>query len=78
MYSTPIFKFRAIRLVILVLNCSERWRVEKAWFSRFACKSLFSGVSLTVLQSQLINIDSLRFVISLLRQVSSEDFGSKS
>jgi hypothetical protein len=35
-------------------------------------------VSLTVLQSQFINIDSLRFVISLFEQTSSEDFETKS
>jgi hypothetical protein len=33
---------------------------------------------LAVLQSQFTNIGSLRFVISLLKQVTSEDFGSKS
>jgi hypothetical protein len=39
---------------------------------------MFSGVSLTVLQLQFINIGSLRYVISLLKQISSEDFVSKS
>jgi hypothetical protein len=65
-------------LVMLVLNSSERWRVVRARFSSFVCKSMFSGVSLTVLQSQFINIGSLRFVINLFKQVSSEDFGRKS
>jgi hypothetical protein len=63
---------------MLVLNSSERWRVERARFSRLVCKSVFSGVSLTVLRSQFINIGSLRFVIGLLKQISSEDFASKS
>jgi hypothetical protein len=63
---------------MLVLNSSERWRVERARFSSFVCISTFFSVSLTVLQSQFINIGSLRFVISLLKQISSEDFGSKS
>jgi hypothetical protein len=63
---------------MLVLNSSERWRVERARFSSFVCKSVFSGVSLAILQSQYINIISLRFVISLLKQMSSDDFGGKS
>jgi hypothetical protein len=67
MYSSNDFKFRAVRLVMLVQNFSERWRVERARISSFVCKSMFSGVSLTVLQLQFINIGSLRFVISLLK-----------
>jgi hypothetical protein len=63
---------------MLVLNFSERWRVDRARFSSFVCKSMFSGVSLTVLQLQFISIDSLKLVISLLEQIFSEDFGSKS
>jgi hypothetical protein len=46
--------------------------------SSFVCESMFSSVSLTILQSQFINIISPRFVISLLKQISSEEFGSKS
>jgi hypothetical protein len=63
---------------MLVLNYSVRWRVEIVRLSSFVCRSVFSGVSITVLQSQFINIGSLRFVVSLLKQISSEDFGSKS
>jgi hypothetical protein len=65
---------------MLVLNSSARWRVVRARFSSFVCKKkiMFSGVSLTILQRQLISIGSLRFVISLLKQIPSEDFGSKS
>jgi hypothetical protein len=59
-------------LVMLVLNSSVRWRVERGRCSSFVCKSEFSDVSLTVLQSQFISIGSLRFVISLLKQVSGD------
>jgi hypothetical protein len=38
---------------MLVLNCSERWRAERARFSSFVCKNMFSGASLKVLESQL-------------------------
>jgi hypothetical protein len=78
MYSSNDFKFRAVRLVMLVLNFSERWRVERPRFASFVCKSKFSGVYLMVLQSRFMNIGSLSFVISLLKEISSEDFGSKS
>jgi hypothetical protein len=61
---------------MLALNSSERWRVERAWSSSFVCEGyFFCGVSLTVLQSRFI---ILRFTISLLKHISSEDFGSKS
>jgi hypothetical protein len=63
---------------MLVLNSSERWRVERARFSSFVCKSVFSGVSLMILQSQFINIGSLRFVIGVLKQISSGGFESQS
>jgi hypothetical protein len=63
---------------MLVLKFGERWRVERARFSSFVCKSMFPGVFLTVLHSQFINVGNLRFVISLLKQISNEDFGSKS
>jgi hypothetical protein len=78
MYLSNDFKFCAVRLVVLVLNSSERWRVMRERLSSFVCKSMFSGVSLTILESQFINTGSLGFVISLLKQISSEDFGSKS
>jgi hypothetical protein len=39
---------------------------------------MFCGVSLSVLQSHFINTVGLTFVISLLKQISSEDIGSKS
>jgi hypothetical protein len=61
-----------VRLVMLVPNSSERWRVT-ARFSSFVCKCMFSGVSFTILQSRVINIASLRFVISLLKQISNGD-----
>jgi hypothetical protein len=70
--------FRAVRLVMLALNSSERWRVERARFSSFVCKSKFSDVSLMVFQLQFVSIGSLRFVINILKQISSEDFGSES
>jgi hypothetical protein len=41
-------------------------------------QSMFSGVSLKILQSQFINIVSLGNAISLLKQISSEGSGSKS
>jgi hypothetical protein len=63
---------------MLVLNSSERWRVERVRFSSFVWKSMFSGVYLSILELQFISIINLRFVISLLKQISSEDFGSKS
>jgi hypothetical protein len=63
---------------MLVFSSSERWRVVRACFSSFVCKSTFSGVSLTILLSQLMYIISLIFVIILMKQLSSEDFGSKS
>jgi hypothetical protein len=47
-------------------------------FSSFLGERMFSGVSITVLHSQVISTGSLRYVISLLKQTSSEDFGSKS
>jgi hypothetical protein len=78
MYSSNEFKFRAVRLVMLVLSSSERWRLDRAQFSSFVCKSMFSGVYLIVLQSQFINTGNLGFVIGLLKQISSENFGSKS
>jgi hypothetical protein len=63
---------------MLELSFSEIWRVERVRLSSFVLISMFSGVSVTVLQLQLISIISLRFVISLLKQISSEDFVSKS
>lgn len=35
------FKFRAARLVVLVSNYSERWRVDGAQFSSFACVKVY-------------------------------------
>jgi hypothetical protein len=78
MCSSNEFKFRAVRFVMLVLNFSGKWRVEKERVSSFVCKRRFSAVSLVVLQSQFISIDSLRLVIGLSEQISSEDLGSKS
>lgn len=49
-----------------------------ARFSRFMSRSMFSGASFAIIQSQLISIDSLKCLISLLKQISTEDFGSKS
>jgi hypothetical protein len=72
------FKFHAVRLVMLVLHSSERWPVEGARFLSFVCKSVFYGISVTILQSLFIYIISLQFVNSLLKQISSEGFGSKS
>jgi hypothetical protein len=72
------FKFSAVSLVMLVLNSSEKWRIVRARFSSFVCKSMVSGVSLTALESQFISIGSVRVVIIFLKQISSEDFGSKS
>lgn len=42
--------FCAVRLVTLVLLSSERWRIDKAPVPSLECKSMFSGVSLVVLQ----------------------------
>jgi hypothetical protein len=53
MYSSNDFKFRAVRLVMLVLNSSEKWCVVKARFSSFVSKSMFFGVSLAVLVTVL-------------------------
>jgi hypothetical protein len=61
---------------MLVVNSSGIRRVEKARFSSFVRK-VFSCGSLTVLQSQFINIGRPKFVIILLKHVSSEGFGSK-
>jgi hypothetical protein len=72
------FKFRAVWFVMLVLSSSARWRVGSARFTCFVCKSLFCGVSVTDLQRRLFRIGSLRFVIGVLKQISSEDFQSKS
>jgi hypothetical protein len=44
MCSSNDFKSRSFRLVVLVLNFSERWHDEKARFRSFVYKSLFSGV----------------------------------
>jgi hypothetical protein len=63
---------------MLILNSSVKGRVEKARFSSFVGKSTFSGVSLRILELQFIRSGSLTSVISLLKQISSEDFGSKS
>jgi hypothetical protein len=41
-------------------------------------KSVFSVVSLTVLQFHFINTGDLWYLNGLLKQISSEDFGSKS
>lgn len=62
---------------MLVLKVSERWRVQRVQFSSSVCESLFSGVSVMVLRSRFIITGSLRFVIGLLKHISSEDFGSK-
>jgi hypothetical protein len=53
-------------------------REREDHFQALWAKSVFSGVSLTILMSSFISIVSLEFVISLLKHVSSEDFGSKS
>jgi hypothetical protein len=73
MYSSNGFKFRAVSVVMLVLNSSEEWRVKRAQFSSFVYKNMFSGVSLTILQSQFIKNICLRFVVSSLKRISSED-----
>jgi hypothetical protein len=39
---------------------------------------MLSGVYLTILQLQFINITRLKLVISILKQILTEDFGSKS
>jgi hypothetical protein len=52
-------------------------RCENAGF-KLCVQSMFSGVSVKIFQSQFISIDSQRFVINLSKQISSEDFGSKS
>lgn len=51
-------------LIMLVPNCSERWRLEKVRFTSFVCGIVLSRVPLTFLQSQFINIGSLGYVIS--------------
>jgi hypothetical protein len=51
---------------MLALNSSERWRVESVRFSSFVRKSMFSGVSLTILLSQFISIISLTREVSLV------------
>jgi hypothetical protein len=45
---------------MLILNSCERWRVARERFLTFVCKSMSSGVSLTILQPQYINIGSLK------------------
>jgi hypothetical protein len=77
LYSSNGFKFRAVSLVMLVLYFSERWRVERALFPSFVWKSMFLGVSLTILQLQFISIISSKFVISILKHIFSEDCASK-
>lgn len=62
---------------MLVINSSEKWRVQGERVPSFVYRIVFSGVSLMVLQSQFIGIGSSRFVISLLKEVSRENVGSK-
>jgi hypothetical protein len=55
MYSSNDFKFRAIRLVMLVLNFSEIWRVEsESRFQALCAKYVFwrfsYGFTITVYQ----------------------------
>jgi hypothetical protein len=66
----------------LVLSCWYSTPVkdgvlEERSFKSFVCKMVFSGVALSV-ESHFINITSPRFVISLLKQISCEEFGRKS
>lgn len=63
---------------MLVLNSSGIWRVGKERFSSFVDKSMFTGVSLMIIQCQFISVDNLKFVNSLLKQLFSEDVTSKS
>lgn len=63
---------------MLVLYSGERWRVWTAVLWRFVCRSVFSGVSLKILQSPFINIISLRSVFCLLKTICNEGFESKS
>jgi hypothetical protein len=74
----------------MILNCAPlSWScwysspvkdgvLRKCGFQALCAKVCVSGVSLTVLRPQFINTGSLKFVFSLLKQVSSEDLGSKS
>jgi hypothetical protein len=77
MYASNDFKFHVVRLVMLVLNSNERWRVERVRFSNFVCKSMLSGVPFTLFQLQFIIMGSIRFVVILSKEISSEDFESK-
>jgi hypothetical protein len=63
---------------MLVLHASERWRVDEVRFASFVCKSMFSDVSRTILQSNSVSIGSQRIVISLVKQIFSGDFVGKS
>jgi hypothetical protein len=65
-------------LVMLVSTPVKDGVLTERSFQALYAKNIFSGVSFMVLQSQFINIGSLRFVIILLKQISSEDFRSKS
>lgn len=43
----------------------------------FVRENMFSDVSVAILQSRFISTGRLRFVIDLLKELSSEDFVSK-
>jgi hypothetical protein len=47
-------------VLVLVLNSSEGWSVRRAQFSSFVCDIMFSGVYLTILQSQFISSGTLK------------------
>jgi membrane protein CcdC involved in cytochrome C biogenesis len=61
---------------MLVLDCSERWRVERAGFEALCAEVCFLAFVL-VFQSHFVNTGSLMFVISFLKLTTIEDFGSK-
>lgn len=73
MCSASDFRFRAFKLVMLVLNPGKRWRVDRGRLTSFVCKIMFSAISPTILKSQFISIGT-----RLLKRISSEDFASKS
>jgi hypothetical protein len=62
-------------MVMLVVDSIVN--VERARISAM-CPEVFSGVTIAILQSQCINTSSTSFVLHLLKQIYSEDFGRKS
>jgi hypothetical protein len=63
---------------MLVLNSGARWRAERAQFSRVVFECVLRGFSRRVFQVTVYQCWQSKTLITILKQISSEDCQSKS